>query len=240
MINGSNIQLVHRKNKKHETVLNKVSFRLEKGRITSFIGPSGAGKTSLLKCIANLHTHYAGDINFYGKDTKKLQPIARAGHIGFVLQQFALFPHLTVLQNCTHPLIVIKKMSLEEAEFQAWIILQSLKMTEYQDAYPLKLSGGQQQRAAIARALVLEPEVLLLDEPTSALDPDSKAFLEAILQELIQKGLTVGLSSHDMPFIRRIMDRIYFMEQGSIVEEYDQRHNNLLEKKKIGRFLNHI
>lgn len=220
------------------TILNQTSFHLEKGRITSFIGPSGAGKTSLLKCIANIHPHYEGRIDFYENDMKTFSPFERASRVGFVFQQFHLFPHLTVLQNCMDPLVKVKKMNREMARMIALDVLASFEMKDFIDVYPSKLSGGQQQRIAIARVLVMTPEMLLFDEPTSALDPDSKANLVSILQTLKGNGVSIALTSHDMPFIKCIADRVYYMEKGTIAEEYDGSKNAFQEKVKINKFLN--
>ena len=236
MIKGTNVLLKHPKGK--SAALDQVCFHLEKGRMTSIIGPSGAGKTTLLKCIANLHTHYEGLISFCEKDIKSFSYFDRATHVGFVFQQFNLFPHLTVLQNCMDPMIKVLKMGIPESRSRALDILESLQMKGFIDVYPSKLSGGQQQRVAIARALGLQPQVLLFDEPTSALDPDSKANLESILHALKGNGITIALSSHDMPFVKRIVDRVYYMEQGSIAEDYDCMRNPSHQTTKINNFLN--
>lgn len=222
---------------KHSLILNNVCFELMPGRITSFMGQSGAGKTTLLKCLANLLTEYEGEILCNGKNLKKLPPAERASTIGFVLQQFHLFPNMTVAENCNYALIHVVGLSKEEANKRTKGTLEALGIGSFENSYPSELSGGQQQRVAIARALVLQPEVLLLDEPTSALDPDSKKSLETLLLDLNAKGMTIALSSHDMPFIRRIMDHIYFMEGGLIVEEWDKAKENLSQKPRIKQFL---
>lgn len=213
---------------------------VEKGRITTFMGQSGAGKTTLLKCVANLHSHYEGEIMCEGKDIKSFDPIERASTIGFVLQQFHLFPHLSVLKNCTYALVNTVGMAEMEAEEVAVQTLDALNMGSFIHAFPLQLSGGQQQRIAIARALVLRPKILLLDEPTSALDPESKRSLELLLLELNARGMTLALSSHDMPFIRRVMDCVYFMEGGELVEEWDREVSDLASRKKIKQFLGDV
>jgi len=221
-------------------ILKDVSFELRKGRITTFMGESGAGKTTLLKCIANLNAYYEGTITCDGKDIKNLNPIQRASTIGFVLQQFHLFPHLSVLKNCTCALVKVMGMNEKEAEIKVNESLDILKMQSFIHAYPSQLSGGQQQRVAIARSLVLQPNILLLDEPTSALDPESKKNLESLLLDLNATGITLAISSHDMPFINRIMDYVYFMEKGEVVEEWDQKNNKLLSTGKIQQFLTHV
>lgn len=238
MLKGHHVRSSYKAYKgKKPFALQNISFELQQGRITTFMGPSGAGKTTLLHCMANLHKEYDGEITVNGKDLRTLSPLERASHVGFVLQQCALFPHLTVLQNCVQPLVKVLKLQEDLARSSALRMLSLLGMANFKDALPAQLSGGQQQRVAIARALVLNPEVLLLDEPTSALDPESKLCLVGVLKELNQKGITIGLSSHDMPFIQRMLDCIYFMEEGAIIETYDCRHECLQSKSKINRFL---
>lgn len=237
MISGNKISCRY---KKAPLILKNVSFNLRKGRITTFMGQSGAGKTTLLKCIANLQPHYEGTIICNGSDIKNLRPAERATAIGFVLQQFHLFPHLTALKNCTYALQNVLGLSEAEAEKRAADTMDSLGMHPYIHSFPCQLSGGQQQRVAIARALVLQPNILLLDEPTSALDPESKKSLESLLLELKARGITLGLSSHDMPFIRKIMDFVYFMERGELIEEWDSEADNIKNKKKISQFIGDI
>jgi ABC-type polar amino acid transport system ATPase subunit len=218
MICGKNISWKYINKNGSHLVLKNVSFAVRKGRITTFIGQSGAGKTTLLKCMANLHSAYEGVITCNGRDIANFNPRERASTLGFVLQQFHLFPHFSVLSNCTYGLVNTLKMNEEAAKKMVLETLNALGMAQFVHAFPSQLSGGQQQRAAIARALVLRPEILLLDEPTSALDPESKKGLESLLLELNAQGITIALSSHDMPFIRTITDYVYFMEQGELVE----------------------
>lgn len=239
MISGKQLSLRYKNKKGSLLALNEVSFELKEGRITTFMGQSGAGKTTLLKCIANLHPHYEGMITCNGQDLKMLSPDARAATVGFVLQQFHLFPHLTVLQNCTLALVEVQGIPEKEAKEKAAELLRLLGLELFTSAFPSQLSGGQQQRVAIARALALSPKVLLLDEPTSSLDPESKKSLEILLLELNAKGVTIALSSHDMPFIHKIMDYIYFMENGSIIEAWDHKNEALVSKPKIQQFLSH-
>ncbi len=240
MICGKKISWKYKSKKGSSLVLKNVSFEIRKRRITTFMGQSGAGKTTLLKCVANLYSEYEGIITCNGNDITNFNALERATSIGFVLQQFHLFPHLSVLKNCTYALINTMKMEEAEAEKLASETLDLLNMQSFKHSFPSQLSGGQQQRVAIARALVLHPEILLLDEPTSALDPESKNDLESLLLELNAKGITIALSSHDMPFIRKIMDYVYFMEQGELIEEWDQKNEDLDSKKKIKQFLTHI
>lgn len=239
MITGKEIICSFGGRKKRAAILDRVSFSVEEGRITTFMGKSGAGKTTLLKCIANLHAHYEGVITVGNRDLKKLTALERATTIGYVFQQFHLFPHLTVLQNCTFALREALEMKEEAAEL-AEQTLDLLGMSSHLHALPGQLSGGQAQRAAIARALVLRPKIVLLDEPTSALDPESKKSLESLLLDLRAQGITLAISSHDMPFIRKVLDRVYYLEEGRVVEEWDARCDGLSSKEKIQHFLGEL
>ena len=234
MIHGKKISWSYRG--KHP-ILNEVSFELHKGAITAFMGHSGAGKTTLLKCVAQLNAAYEGLITYDGCDMRHFDAKRRASTIGFVPQQYHLFCHLNVLDNCSYALIRVQGVEKKEAEEWAMKTLRSLGIDSLWRSYPSELSGGQQQRVAIARALVLRPEILLLDEPTSALDPDSKKSLERLLLQLKSQGITFALSSHDMPFLRRVMDHAYFLEQGQLVEEWDCRSDDAVMSEKMGRFL---
>ncbi len=204
-----------------KTILNNASCEVAKQRITAFIGHSGAGKTSLLKCIANLNAGYSGTITYEGMPIINLSAEQRVHAIGFVFQQFNLFPHMTVLQNCMHPMTAVLGFDMSTAQAKALATLKSLGIEMLKDAYPAKLSGGQQQRVAIARVLCLDPKVLLFDEPTSALDPKSTKTLQLLLKELVKVGVTIALSSHDMAFVQGVMDKVYFMSDGQIIEVYD-------------------
>jgi len=235
MIKGENIVLKFG----DKIILDGVSFEITKGRITAFIGKSGAGKTSLLKCIAHLNNHYQGLLKLEGKNIKELSNKERVKHIGFVAQQFNLFPHMNALKNCVHPMTSVLGMPEKEAKKRALAVLASLEMTEHQHKYPSQLSGGQQQRVAIARALCMEPEVLLFDEPTSSLDPQSTKSLQGLLKDLLKKGITIAVSSHDMPFVKGILDRVYFLKNGSIVDFADAQISPPKAGGNIDGFLSH-
>lgn len=181
-----------------------LSFEIPRGTITCITGKSGVGKSTLLECIAQIRTHYTGSISFDGKDLKKLTGPERAAVIGLVFQQFNLFPHLTVLENCMQPLVATRKMNKNEAQDRALLILKNLGMADYEDAYPIRLSGGQQQRVAIARALVLQPQVLCLDEPTSALDEQNMQSLIMLLKEISSTGTTILCTTHDRAFVTEL------------------------------------
>ena len=199
-----------------KTLLQNVSCEIMPNNITAFIGESGAGKTSLLKCLANIYSDYSGQITYDGKDLKKIIREHRAATIGFISQQYNLFSHMTVFQNCAHPLMSVNGYSATDACKSALKHLGYLKVSELKDAYPKNLSGGQQQRVAIARALSLEPRVILLDEPTAALDPQNKNFLKALLKELANNGCTIIMSCHDLDFVQTISDKVYTIRAGIV------------------------
>lgn len=234
--------MIFAKNLSLSTILKNVSISLPKGRITTLIGKSGAGKTSLLKCFAQLYHNYSGDIyvSIEGDGLKSLRELTtqqRVQSVGFVFQQFNLFPHMTVIQNCVQPQVKALGVSLEQAEQRASSWLKILGLLEKKNAYPEQLSGGQQQRVAIARALSLEPKVILFDEPASALDPEGKKSLAVLLKTLNQEGVTIGLCSHDVSFIKELIDRVYLLDAGMIVDEYQINDGPLSIDSPIGKFL---
>ena len=208
----------------NKNILNSVSCALLPGRITTFIGKSGAGKTTILQSIVGLNSLGQGSIAVAGVAISSLLPQKRSELVGYVFQDFNLFPHLSVLQNCTDPLIV-RGVSLHVARQKAVEQLRQLDMQDFIESYPSQLSGGQKQRVAIARALCLQPQVLLLDEPTASLDPINTELLIMVLQKLAACGLTIGLSSQDMDFVRKIFDRVYYVQDGNIVEFCDEKKN---------------
>lgn len=208
-------------------ILNQVSLTIPPQRITSLIGKSGSGKTTLLRCIAGLERIGQGTLMIDDKNSLELSAQERAGIIGFVFQDFNLFPHLTVLENCMQPLIVVQGMTKQKAERQARETLNHFGMDAYAASYPSKLSGGQKQRVAIARALALGPKVLLLDEPSSALDPENTAILIKLLKQLCEEGITVILASQDMPFVKNIQDFVCLVVDGKIVETCDTKKHTI-------------
>lgn len=204
-----------------QDILKNISLAIPSACITLLIGKSGAGKTTLLRACAGLTQPTSGCIKIGDKQLSSLDPRARAQKVGFVFQDFNLFAHMNVLQNCIDPLL-IQGVTYSDAVYRATEILAELGMAGKKDSYPQQLSGGQQQRVAIARALCLQPLALLLDEPTASLDPENSKILIDILRKLAQEGLTIMLSTQDMNFARAISKRIIFMEDGKIVEECDQ------------------
>lgn len=199
-------------------VLQDISFEIPSKRTTLLLGKSGSGKTSLLRCIAQLEK-YEGNVLYHDQKLSDLPSKERCRVIGFVPQSFALFPHMTILDNCSQPLRLIGE-SKEAAYQKALQTLDSLDMGTFADRRPHELSGGQQQRAAIARALVLNPSFLLFDEPTSALDPENTDLFINILARLEGKGIIIA--TQDIAFAVKILDRAFFLENGLLLEHYDK------------------
>lgn len=234
LINAQNLTL--RYANRNELALDNISFTVLDKRITLFLGKSGSGKTTLLKCIANLNNNFGGSLTYKDKAIKAMSPQERATHIGFVAQSFDLFPHMTVLENCTHPQIHVLKRNKEDAKKVAKDKLEHLGLGEFLTRLPKELSGGQKQRVSIARALCMDSRLLLMDEPTSALDPESSKMLVEILKTLNREGVTIALSTHDMTFAKNLLDRVYFMRNGHIVEEFDARSDHFAETSAIKNF----
>ena len=188
-------------------------------------GPSGSGKSTLIRCINRLEEHQKGTIivdgNELTEDTKNIEKIR--AEVGMVFQQFNLFPHLTILDNCTLAPIWVKKMPKKQAEEMAMNELKKVQIADQANKFPGQLSGGQQQRCAIARALCMEPKIMLFDEPTSALDPEMiKEVLDAMVN-LAKAGMTMIVVTHEMGFAKEVADEVIFMDEGMIVERADTK-----------------
>ncbi len=184
-------------------------------------GPSGSGKSTLIRCINRLEEHQKGQIIVDGKEisenTKDIEKIR--AEVGMVFQQFNLFPHLSILENCTLAPIWVKKMPKKQAEEVAMKNLERVQIADQAKKFPGQLSGGQQQRCALARALCMEPKIMLFDEPTSALDPEMiKEVLDAMV-DLAKAGMTMIVVTHEMGFAKEVADNMIFMDEGRIVEK---------------------
>jgi len=184
-------------------------------------GPSGSGKSTLIRCINRLEEHQKGKIvvdgNELSEKTKDIEKIR--AEVGMVFQQFNLFPHLSILDNCTLAPIWVKKMPKKKAEEVAMKQLEKVQIADQVQKFPGQLSGGQQQRAALARALCMEPKIMLFDEPTSALDPEMiKEVLDAMIN-LAKGGMTMIVVTHEMGFAKEVADEVIFMDEGMIVEK---------------------
>lgn len=221
------------------TILSKITFSIRSGGVTFFLGESGAGKTTVLRTIAGLVPVYQGDILIGKQLLADLNPVDRAKHVGFVFQIWNLFPHLTVLENCSQPQMVVLKKDRQEADKESQRILSLLDIQMHADKQIKELSGGQMQRVAIARALCLNPELLLLDEPTSALDPQTKKALIDVIKRLVGRGIAIAISTHDMTLVRALEGDIYFLEQGQIVETALGKRYSEKETPQLFAFLEH-
>jgi len=184
-------------------------------------GPSGSGKSTLIRCINRLEEHQKGTIIVDGieisEDTKNIEQVR--AEVGMVFQQFNLFPHLSILDNCTLAPIWVKKMSKKDAEVLATEHLEKVQIIDQAQKFPGQLSGGQQQRAAIARALCMEPKIMLFDEPTSALDPEMIKEVLDVMVNLAKQGMTMIVVTHEMGFAKEVADQMIFMDEGMIVEK---------------------
>ena len=202
-------------------VLRDVSLVVREGEKIVICGPSGSGKSTLIRCLNRLEEHQSGRVVVCGVElTRNLKAIERIRRdVGMVFQHFNLFPHLTVLQNCTLAPVQVRKLPKAEAEALARRYLDRVRILEHAHKLPGQLSGGQQQRVAIARALCMQPKVMLFDEPTSALDPEMVKEVLDVMTDLAAEGMTMLVVTHEMGFARRVADRVVFMDDGQIVEE---------------------
>ena len=202
-------------------VLKDINLEVQQKQKIVVCGPSGSGKSTLIRCINRLEEHQEGNIivdgNELTEDTKDIEKIR--AEVGMVFQQFNLFPHLSILDNCTLAPIWVKKMPKKEAQELALDQLKKVQIDDQANKFPGQLSGGQQQRCAIARALCMQPKIMLFDEPTSALDPEMiKEVLDAMVS-LAKGGMTMIVVTHEVGFAKDAADRILFMDEGLIVEE---------------------
>ena len=202
-------------------VLKGIDINVEKGEIIAIIGPSGSGKSTFLRCINRLEEPSEGKIFIDGENilSKETNINKIREKVGMVFQHFNLFPHKNVIKNITLAPIKIKNYSLELAEKKADKLLSKVGLLDKKYAFPNQLSGGQKQRIAIARALAMEPEVMLFDEPTSALDPEMIKEVLDVMIELAREGMTMLIVTHEMGFAKNVATRILFMNDGKILED---------------------
>ena len=204
-------------------VLKNINLQVGRGERIVICGPSGSGKSTMIRCINRLEEHQTGSIVVENieltSDLKRIDEIRR--EVGMVFQHFNLFPHLTILQNCTLAPIWVRRMPKREAEDVAMRYLERVKIPEQANKYPGQLSGGQQQRVAIARALCMNPRIMLFDEPTSALDPEMIKEVLDVMVDLANEGMTMLVVTHEMGFARQVANRVIFMDAGQIVEQND-------------------
>ncbi|WP_030266821.1 amino acid ABC transporter ATP-binding protein [Streptomyces violens] len=212
-------------------VLRGIDLTVRTGEVTVVLGPSGSGKSTLLRTINHLEKVDSGQVSVDGAlvgyrrsgnrlyELREREILKQRTHIGFVFQNFHLFPHLTVLENITEAPVSALKRSRKDAEATARRLLERVGLADKADAYPKQLSGGQQQRVAIARALALEPKLLLFDEPTSALDPELVGEVLDVIKDLAHQGTTMIVVTHEIGFAREVADTVVFMDEGRVVEQ---------------------
>ena len=200
-------------------VLLDVNLTVNKGEVISVIGSSGSGKSTMLRCINLLEEPTGGVIRYKGDDILTLNLSKYRTQVGMVFQQFNLFENMTALENCVKPQVKVLKRKRDEAEKIAKEYIEKVGMSAYVNARPSQLSGGQKQRIAIARALSMNPEVILFDEPTSALDPEMVGEVLDVIKNLAKSGLTMIVVTHEMAFAREVSDRVIFMDGGVVLEQ---------------------
>ena len=224
-------------------VLNDVNLKVNKSEKIVICGPSGSGKSTLIRCINRLEEHQRGEIIVEGteltNDSRSIERIR--GEVGMVFQQFNLFPHLSILDNVTLAPIWVRKTPKAQAIDKAMEYLKRVQIDDQAFKYPSQLSGGQQQRAAIARALCMEPRIMLFDEPTSAVDPEMIKEVLDVMVGLAEGGMTMIVVTHEMGFAKEVADKIIFMDEGQIVEAKspDDFFNNP-ESERTKTFLSQI
>ena len=224
-------------------VLRDINLTVNKGERIVICGPSGSGKSTLIRCLNRLEEHQSGDITVQGitinNDLKNIDEIRR--EVGMVFQHFNLFPHLTILENCTLAPIWVRRMPKADAEAIAMKYLERVKIPEQAHKYPGQLSGGQQQRVAIARSLCMEPQLMLFDEPTSALDPEMIKEVLDTMVSLAEDGMSMICVTHEMGFARKVANRVIFMDEGQIIEEKEpEEFFNNPENERTKLFLSQI
>ena len=224
-------------------VLKEIDLKVRRGERIVICGPSGSGKSTLIRCVNRLEEHQQGSINVDGielnNDLKNIDAIRR--EVGMVFQHFNLFPHLTVLENCTLAPIWVKKMPKKEAESVAMKYLKRVRIPEQANKFPGQLSGGQQQRVAIARSLCMNPKIMLFDEPTSALDPEMIKEVLDVMIELAREGMTMICVTHEMGFAKTVANRVIFMDAGQIIEENEpEEFFNNPQSERTQLFLSQI
>lgn len=202
-----------------DLIFNNVNLKVKKGEVISLVGKSGSGKSTLLKCINCLENIDNGKIKFKGIDISEISPVELRQKIGIVFQDYNLFEHLTVFDNLIIGLIKIKGYSKKESIYKALNILKKVDLIDKKDKYPDELSGGQKQRVAIARTLLMEPDIILLDEPTSALDKEMKDSVLELINELIDEDMTLIVVSHEEEFVNKVSDRIFSFNKHTLLEK---------------------
>jgi polar amino acid transport system ATP-binding protein len=223
--------------------LTDITETIAKGEVVVVCGPSGSGKSTLIRTVNRLEPIQSGTITVGGQDihARGIDLNDFRSRIGFVFQQFNLFPHLTVLQNCTLAPVQLRGLSRAQADERARALLERVGLAHKAGAYPSDLSGGQQQRVAIARALAMQPPLMLFDEPTSALDPEMVGEVLLVMRDLAREGMTMVCVTHEMGFAREVADRVLFMDEGRVLERATpQEFFNRPQHPRARQFLSDI
>ena len=226
-------------------VLQDINLSVAKGEVVVVCGPSGSGKSTLIRCVNGLEKFQSGTLLVEGKPVNveaNLRPLRM--ELGFVFQQFNLYPHKTALENVTLAPLHVRKLSKEDADKRGQALLEKVGLSDKLHSYPHQLSGGQQQRVAIARSLCMQPKIMLFDEPTSALDPEMINEVLDVMVSLAKDGMTMIVVTHEMGFARKVADRVVFMDKGSIVEvaepeTFFKAPKNERTREFLGKILHH-
>ena len=223
-------------------VLNDISFNVSKGDIISIVGPSGSGKSTLLRCLNLIEKPSSGDIIFEGISlvSKKADLSLLRQKMGMVFQQFNLFPHLTVIDNITLAPVKLKLMNEVTARKKALELINTINLKDKAEHYPNELSGGQKQRVAIIRTLIMEPDIILFDEPTSALDPEMIGEVLDLIKKVADTGKTMVIVSHEMNFVKKVSNRVLFIDGGKVIFDGKTKDFFLSENIRIKEFLDKI
>ncbi len=222
-------------------VLRGVSLTVNKGDVVCLVGPSGCGKSTFLRCLTRLEEPTGGKVYLDGVEVTEKDIDKTRAKMGMVFQHFNLFPHLTVKRNITLAPTRLHRMTKDQADKRAMELLERIGLADKADAYPSSLSGGQKQRIAIARALAMDPEVLLFDEPTSALDPEMVGEVLELMKELARGGMTMVVVTHEMGFAREVASRVIFIDEGVIkVDKPPQEFFADPENERLKAFLSKV
>ena len=222
-------------------VLRGVSLTVNKGDVVCLVGPSGCGKSTFLRCLTRLEEPTGGKVYLDGVEVTEKDIDKTRAKMGMVFQHFNLFPHLTVKRNITLAPTRLHRMTKDQADKRAMELLERIGLADKADAYPSSLSGGQKQRIAIARALAMDPEVLLFDEPTSALDPEMVGEVLELMKELARGGMTMVVVTHEMGFAREVANRVIFIDEGTVkVDKPPQEFFSNIENERLKTFLSKV
>lgn len=206
-------------------LLDNLTFTAHRGQTTLLLGKSGSGKTSLLRCIAQIEKAYLGEISYLGKSISSYSSKERSKLLGYVSQSYGLFPHMNVFRNCAQPLSMQTRWNRVQIEEKVLNMLEEFGIRELAKSYPHQISGGQRQRVALARTLLLNPLFVLLDEPTSALDPENTQILVEYISKWKKQGIGWIISTQDTAFAKIILDNAIFIEDGRLLETYSKSEN---------------